>query len=184
MILALFVAYLKIGFLGFGGGYAMLALILSESEHLGITATQFADLNVLDGMIPGPVAINSATYVGQLTAGLPGAIVATLTVCIPSLIFVPLYMHYESKINADWRLSAILSGIKPASAGLIGAVAITITLSTVAGIDSVWQYLQAAIDWPTVVVLVVVIWLDLKTRLNPLLLIVLAGVIGAIGYYI
>lgn len=86
MIITLILAFLKIGFLGFGGGYAMLSLIYAESAHLGLSAAQFADLNALDGLIPGPIAINSATYIGQLTAGFSGALAATLTVCVPSLV--------------------------------------------------------------------------------------------------
>ncbi|MFZ2353496.1 chromate transporter [Paucilactobacillus nenjiangensis] len=64
MIIKIFLVFLKIGFLGFGGGYAMLSLIYHESSKFGMTMAQFADMNALDGIIPGPIAINSATYVG------------------------------------------------------------------------------------------------------------------------
>ena len=69
MILLIFFTFLKIGFLGFGGGYAMLSLIFEEASKFGMTADQFADLNALDVLIPGPIAVNSATYVGQLYGG-------------------------------------------------------------------------------------------------------------------
>lgn len=181
---ALWWAFLKIGFLGFGGGYAMLSLIYSESETLGLSMAQFADLNALDGLIPGPIAINSATYVGQLIHGWPGALVASLAVCVPSMIFVPLYLHYEAKIHDQWVLSAALDGIKPASAGLIIAVAVLLAMTTVLGIDSLNAWRQADIDWGNLIVLGVVFGLDLKFNLNPVVLILLAGVIGALLYYI
>jgi chromate transporter len=180
----LIIAFLKIGFLGFGGGYAMLSLIYAQSEQLGLSTAQFADLNALDGMIPGPIAINSATYIGQLTGGFWFALAATLTVCIPSLIFVPLYMHYEKRIKSNWLLSAILKGIMPAAAGLVIAVACNLLLSTVFGVDSVFAWRKMTISWPNLLVLGLVLGLDLKYHLNPVWLILIAGVIGGIFYYL
>ncbi|WP_461226183.1 chromate transporter [Lacticaseibacillus suihuaensis] len=183
MIWSMIWAYLKIGFLGFGGGYAMLSLIYAESTKLGLTAAQFADLNALDGLIPGPVAINSATYIGQLAGGFWVALAVTLTVCIPSLVFVPLYMRNEQRIQENWALNALLRGIKPASAGLIVAVAVQLALTTIGGIDSVFALAAAHVDWVSLAVLGVVLVLDLKWRVNPVVLIALAGVIGAVGYW-
>ena len=85
--LQLFISYLKIGFFGFGGGYAMLSLIQNEIvEQRGwITAQQFADIVAISQMTPGPIAINSATYIGYTVAGVGGSVVATLAVCLPAL---------------------------------------------------------------------------------------------------
>ena len=78
----LFVSYLKIGFFGFGGGYAMLSLIQNEIvEQRGwITATQFADIVAVSQITPGPIAINSATYIGYTVAGVGGSVVAAFAV--------------------------------------------------------------------------------------------------------
>lgn len=183
-MMTLWWAFIKIGFLGFGGGYAMLSLIYAESHTLGLTAAQFADLNALDGLVPGPIAINSATYIGQLYGGWQASLVATLAVCVPSMVLVPLYLHYEAKIHDNWVLSAGLAGIKPASAGLIIAVAVLLALTTVFGIDSVSAWRTMHVDWANLIVLALVFTLDLKWRLNPVVLILLAGVIGAIVYYL
>ena len=85
--LQLFVSYLKIGFFGFGGGYAMLSLIQNEIvEQRGwITVSQFADIVAISQMTPGPIAINSATYIGYTVAGFWGSVVATVAVCLPAL---------------------------------------------------------------------------------------------------
>lgn len=178
-MLEILLAFLKIGFLGFGGGYAMLSLIFAESERFGLTLQQFADLNALDGLIPGPIAINSATYIGQIYGGLGTALVATLAVSVPSLIFVPLYLHFESKIKGRWQLNAILNGIKPASVGLILAVAASLALAMIA--PTGWQLQR--LDWLSLSVMGLVLLLDLRWHINPLVLLLIAGAIGGISYY-
>ncbi|GEK05576.1 chromate transporter [Schleiferilactobacillus harbinensis] len=183
-MITIFLTFLKIGFLGFGGGYAMLSLIFQESEKLGMTVQQFADLNALDGLIPGPIAINSATYLGQLYGGFWTAVAATLAVCVPSFIFVPLFLHYEDKINDNWVLTAILDGIKPASVGLILAVALSLMLLTVFGINGLGEWAKASLDWTSLLVLGVVFFLDSKYHVNPVWLILLAGLLGGVVYYL
>ena len=110
--LQLFISYLKIGFFGFGGGYAMLSLIQNEIvEQRGwITAQQFADIVAISQMTPGPIAITSATYIGYTVAGVGGSVVATLAVCLPALtvmlaltkFFIKLkdnhYVHFHQKL--------------------------------------------------------------------------------------
>ena len=85
--LQLFLSYLKIGFFGFGGGYAMLSLIQHEvvTERGWITASQFSDIIAISQMTPGPIAINSATYIGYTVAGFWGSVVATTAVSLPAM---------------------------------------------------------------------------------------------------
>ena len=86
--LQLFLSFLKIGFFGFGGGYAMLSLIQNEVvvRHSWITGSQLADIVAISQMTPGPIAINSATYVGYtVTGNIWGSLLATTAVCIPAL---------------------------------------------------------------------------------------------------
>ena len=77
ILLELFISYLKIGFFGFGGGYAMLSLIQNEVvvRHGWITAAQFTDIVAVSQITPGPIAINSATYIGYTVAGFWGSVV-------------------------------------------------------------------------------------------------------------
>ena len=85
-IIQLFISYLKIGFFGFGGGYAMLSLIHSEvvMNNGWLTNSEFADIVAISQMTPGPIAINSATYIGYEVAGIAGSVVATIAVCLPA----------------------------------------------------------------------------------------------------
>ena len=104
--LNLFWAYLKIGLFGFGGGYAMLSLIQHEAVevvHYGesqpwLTPTEFTDIVAISQMTPGPIGINSATYVGYVAAGnsIWGSIIATFAVCLPSFILVLLVSRSDS----------------------------------------------------------------------------------------
>lgn len=90
--LQLFLSFLKIGFFGFGGGYAMLSLIQNEvvEQHpeWEITTTEFADMVAISQITPGPIAINSATYVGYNVGGFWGAAVATFAVCLPAIFYI------------------------------------------------------------------------------------------------
>ena len=86
----LFVSYLKIGFFGFGGGYAMLSLIQNEVvvQHAWMTNAEFADIVAVSQMTPGPIAVNSATFVGYRVCGFTGALCATLGVVLPSFLVI------------------------------------------------------------------------------------------------
>ncbi|MBP3721220.1 MAG: chromate transporter, partial [Clostridia bacterium] len=88
--LQLFLAFLQIGALSFGGGYAAMPLIQAQTvtEHAWITFTDFADLVTIAEMTPGPIAVNAATFVGNRVAGIPGALAATAGVVLPSCLFV------------------------------------------------------------------------------------------------
>ena len=88
--LSLFLAFFKIGAFTFGGGYAMIALLENEfvEKKKWITKNEFLDMVAIAESTPGPVAVNSATYIGYKTAGFKGAAVSTLAVCIPSFAVI------------------------------------------------------------------------------------------------
>lgn len=171
----LFLIFLKIGFLGFGGGYAMLSLILEESLKLGLTLSQFADLNALDMLIPGPIAINSATYVGWLKGGLIGSLLTTLAVSIPSFVFVGWYTRYEGLFGENLFLTNSLTLIKAAAVGLIIAVAVTL------GKSALWG--SGQFSWLSLVVIIGVAIVYYKWRISPILLTVIAGIVGYLSYF-
>ncbi|WP_423363449.1 chromate transporter [Mycoplasma sp. P36-A1] len=177
-MLSIFTSFLKIGFLGFGGGYAMLSLIFEESSKFGMNINDFADMNALDGIIPGPIAINSATFVGYTTGGLLMALVTTLAVCIPSFIFVPLYIKYESKIKNNAIMSEMLNCIKASSVGLILAVAFTLMISLIFNNASLISITNISIEFKSLFIILGVIFLHLKYEINPLLLIIVSGLVG------
>ncbi len=184
MILALIFMFLKIGFLGFGGGYAMLSLIFQEGIALGLTVEQFADMNVLDVLIPGPIAINSATYVGFLLAGFVGSVVATVAVSSPSFIFVPVMLRFEKKIDNNVFLKNMLHTAKAASVGLISGVGVLIFLKSAFNISDLKNVFQSEINYFLIGVTVIGWILHDKFKVNPIILTIIAGVLGYLSYYI
>jgi len=184
MILKLILMFLKVGFLGFGGGYAMLTLIYAEGSKLGLTINQFADLNVLDVLIPGPIAINSATYVGYLFAGLLGSVVATITVSTPSFVLIPTMIRFEDKIKENRYLNETLQSVKAAAVGLIGGVGVIMVLENAFGISNLKEIFDAKINIFLIIITIVGWILHDKYKINPILLTIGAGIIGYITFYI
>ena len=124
--LQLLYVFFKIGLLGFGGGYAMLSLIQFEVvDHFNwMTITEFSDMLAISQMTPGPVSINTATYVGYSVAGVLGAIVATVSLCLPSVFLMYLVIRFLFKNKDNRYVQYIMSGLRPVLGGLILAAAL------------------------------------------------------------
>lgn len=183
--LELFYSFFKIGVMGFGGGYAMMSMIIAESEKYSITAAQFADLNALDMIVPGPIAINSATYVGYLYAGIPGAVAATIGVSLPSIIIITLVMRFIARYRENKIMKGFLSGVKPAAVGLIAAAAQTIAAGVLLNEGAEWSgFFADPLGTASVflfAIFVITAVLNIKFKVNPILLTFAAGVIGAVA---
>ena len=117
----LFFAFFQIGLFSFGGGYAAVPLIqhqIVETNHW-LEMSQFADLITIAEMTPGPIAINSATFVGQQIAGFPGAVICTLGCIFPSFIIVLLLSFLYMKYRNLKTMQGILTGLRPAIVAMI-----------------------------------------------------------------
>ena len=184
LCLKLFLSFLKVGILGFGGGYAMMSMIMMECDKFSITMEQFADLNAVDMVVPGPLAINAATYVGYLNAGFPGALAATIGVSLPSLILVTLVLHFITKYRNNNILNGALAGIKPAAVGLIAAAAMLLATNVLLkpGMDTSTLFTDpmGTVSFLMIGVFLVTAVANIRFRVNAILLTLLAGVIGAI----
>lgn len=171
--LQLFWVYLKIGLFGFGGGYAMLSLIQAEVvEHYGWISTQeFTDIVAISQMTPGPIGINSATYIGYTATGTVwGAIVATFAVSFPSFVLVLLISYFFAKFKNNRFVEAAFLGLRPATVGLIAAAALLLMNS------------DNFIDYKSFLIFGASFLLVWKFKVNPILMIVLAGAAGAVLY--
>lgn len=125
--LQLFLSFLKIGFFGFGGGYAMLSLIQNEVivRHGWLTVQQFTDIVAVSQMTPGPIAVNSATYVGYMVTGnVWGSALATLAVCVPPMTLMLAVVFFFSRHRRNRVVNDVVGWLKPLAAGMIGAAAL------------------------------------------------------------
>lgn len=165
--------YLKIGLFGFGGGYAMLSLIQEEvvHKHHWLTMQEFTDIVAISQMTPGPIGINSATYIGYtVTGSVWGSILATVAVSLPSFVLVLLISLSFAKFRQNKHVDAVFTGIRPAAVGLIAAAALLLING------------ENFIDYKSYFLFVVVLLFVLKKWLHPILLIILAGISGLILY--
>jgi len=128
--LQLYWSFFKIGLFSIGGGYASLPLIEKEvvELHGWLTMTEFTDIITISQMTPGPVAINTSTFVGTQIGGLLGAIVATLGCVTPSFIIVLLLAYIYVKYKNVTIVSDILFGLRPAVVSLIGVAGLSIVM--------------------------------------------------------
>ena len=122
LLIKLFLTFAKIGLVGFGGGMAILPLIYqSVSEFNAIDADEFADLFAISQATPGPLAVNAATFSGFETAGIPGAIAATLGVAFPAFILVALCVRFLNRYKQSRLVQGAFVGIRPVAVGMIMA---------------------------------------------------------------
>ena len=128
----LFLSFVQVGMFSIGGGYAAMPLIQSQvvEQHAWLTMQEFTDLITIAEMTPGPIAVNSATFVGLRIASLPGAIIATLGCITPALIFVSLLSYLYRKYKNLFLLQNILACLRPVVVALILGAGLSI-LSTV-----------------------------------------------------
>ena len=176
VLLQLFVSYLKIGFFGFGGGYAMLSLIHSEVvvRNGWLTNGEFSDIVAISQMTPGPIAINSATYIGYEVAGFWGSVVATVAVCLPALTIMMLITRFFLRLRDNRYVQGVVMGMRPVVVGMIASAALLLIFPHSAEGRSF-------IDGWSWVIFIGVLLASVK-RVNPILLIVLSAVAGIVIY--
>ena len=128
MLLDLFLCFVQVGLFSIGGGYAAMPMIQAKAvEHYHwLTMGEFTDLMTIAEMTPGPITVNSATFVGIRMAGIPGALVATMGCILPSLIIVSLLSWLYEKYRSMDAMQAVLACLRPAVVALIASAALTI----------------------------------------------------------
>lgn len=191
-------SYLKIGFFGFGGGYAMLSLVEKSVVSPGwISETMFTDIVAISQMTPGPIGINSATYIGFVAPGsvnpalsgigwgILGSMLATLAVVVPSFFLVLYSSHFIRRHSESGAIKAVFSGLRPVVVGLIASAAIMLMNAA--------NFNPNGIGWQLAVNIVICVaafclvffpipWKGKKIKLHPILVIILAGIAGFLIY--
>lgn len=182
IFLKLIWSYLKIGLFGFGGGYAMLALIENEIVGPGwITEKTFTDIVAISQMTPGPIGINSATYIGYVVPaeagftgwwwGVLGSILCTLVVVFPSFLLVTYTSHYIRHHKDSVIIKGMFKGLRPVVVGLIASAALLLMNGANFGTttyDIIWSIILCISAFSVV----------FFTKIHPIIVIVLAGIAG------
>ncbi len=177
-------SYLKIGLFGFGGGYAMLSLIEREIVNPGwITEQMFTDIVAISQMTPGPIGINSATYIGYVAPGVSspelsapiwgilGSLVCTIVVVLPSFLLVAYTSHLIHRHRDSAVVKGIFAGLRPVVIGLIASAALLLMNSANFGSETP----QIAISTAICAVSFILVYF---VKLHPIAVIALSGVAG------
>ena len=189
VLLNLFLTFLKIGAVSFGGGYGMISLMREEVLSNGwATEESFLNFIAVAESTPGPIAVNMATFVGSTNyhIGWLGGIVATLGVILPSFIIILLIASLLRGFLQYKGVKAVLHGIHPTVAGLITATGITMLLSVLLGISNIHS--KIAFDYKSVIILGLILFTAYlykkltKKKISPILLIVISAVLGILFF--
>lgn len=166
--LQLFWVFFKIGLFGFGGGYSMVSMIRMEvvDDYQWMSGGEYADLLALSQMTPGPISINTATFVGYTQAGILGSVVSTFSLCLPSIMLMAVVIALFFKHKESPYVKKPMAIMTPVVAGLIISAAVMMCDR-----DSFSSYISVIIFVATVVA-------HYFFKVNPILLIVAAGVVG------
>lgn len=180
LYLSYFLAFFKIGLFGFGGGYAMLSLIQHEvvEAHQWISTADFTDIVAISQTTPGPIAFNTATYIGYTATtqlgysaaqGVMGSAICTLSVSLPSIILMTIVCRFFARFRNNAWVDSALTGLKPAVIGLIAAAALLLMNE------------RNFADYKSWLIFAGVFIASLK-KVDPILLIVIAGILGYFLY--
>ncbi|MCD7950154.1 MAG: chromate transporter [Erysipelotrichaceae bacterium] len=171
--LELFLSFLQIGAFSFGGGYACLPLIQKQVVEVNqwLSMSELTDLITISQMTPGPIAVNSATFVGEKIAGIPGGIAATLGCILPSLILVSIIAYFYLKYRHLDFLQRILKTLRPAVVAMIASSGLTILFNALFGDVILFSNLKIYM----LIIFGICVVLLMKYKMNPIAVMMLAG---------
>lgn len=185
--LELFLTFMKIGVVSFGGGYGMISLMRETALSNGwLTEEELLNFIAVSESTPGPIAVNMATFVGSSQAGILGAFLATLGIVLPSFLIILLIAAVVKNLVKYAGVKATLGGIRPAIIGMIFATFVTMFLSAVLGIKTVES--TVAFDWKGLIIFAVlcvgafVFYKIRKKSASPIIMILVSGVLGILMY--
>ena len=187
-LLELFLTFFKIGLFTFGGGYAMLPLIMEEvtgHAEWGISQQELIDFIAVAESTPGPFAINAATYVGSEVFGFWGSFFATLGVVLPSFIVILIVAKIYEKFKQSRYVKGAMSGLRPAAVGLIASAVLTTATEVFfpAGFEDILATIISPEFISGIVIFALSLFLILKKKLHPIYVILISAVIGiGVGY--
>ena len=185
--LKLFLTFLKIGAVSFGGGYGMLAMMREEVlSHGWLTDDALLNFIAVAESTPGPIAINMATFIGSSQGGILGSLCATLGVVLPSFLIILAIAALAKGLLQRAGVRAAITGIKPAIIGMLLATAVSMLVLLVLGINTIGTPL--AFDLRALLIFLILGGVMLgykhfrKRAISPILLILISGGLGLLFY--
>ncbi len=181
--LELFWSFLLVGLFSFGGGYASLPLIQEQvlEIHNWLTPEEFMDILTISQMTPGPIAINTSTFVGTKVAGLPGAVIATIGCVTPSCIIVLILATLYYRFKGLGMVQGIIKGLRPAVVALIASAGLSILLTVLFGSND-FSFRLSDFSFIAAGLFAVCLFLLKKFKLNPIYVMLAAGAAGMVVY--
>lgn len=181
----LFFTFFKIGLFSIGGGYAIIPLIQEQVvDQAGwISEKLFTDIITISQMTPGPLAVNTSTFVGLQIGGIGGAVAATAG-CVICGIVISLFLYrFFQKHQSSTYIFEILNGLKSASLGLIISAAATILLLAFFGTSTLRpEEMLSMLNWAAVIIFLVMLLVLRRWKINPILIMLVSGVVGVVVY--
>lgn len=176
LLLDIVITFMKIGLLSFGGGYAAVAIVEQQVVEIKgwMNYEQFMDIVTIDELTPGPVTVNAATFVGTRLAGTLGAIAATIGAILPSCIIALVLVKVYYKYKDVTLISGALNGLKSMVVALISVTTINIISNAL--------FLDGSLDFYSLLLFAVSLILIRKYKLNPLIVMIICGLVGTIVY--
>ena len=187
ILLRLFWEFFKTGLFAVGGGMATLPFLYDMAEKTGwFTADQLADMIAVSESTPGPIGVNMATYVGFHTAGIPGAVIATLGLITPEIIIILIIARVLQKFRQNKTVDAAFYGLRPCSVGLIAAAGLLVVKVAMFCFD---KYEQSGVfadlfNWKALILAAVLLiltrWVKPLKKLHPIFFILGSALIGVV----
>lgn len=183
LLLKLFFSFIQVGLFSVGGGYAAIPLIQSQivDIHHLMTMEEFTDLITIAEMTPGPISINSSTFVGTRLAGPFGAVLCTIGCIIPSFIICLTLAHFYYKYRNFGGVQTVLSALRPAVVALIGSAGASILMLGLFQAD-IHSFRLEDIRWIELIMFGVCLFILRKWKPSAVAVILGSGVVGTVAY--
>ena len=190
LYLRLFYEFFKTGLFAVGGGMATIPFLTDMSQRTGwFTAGQLADMIAVGESTPGPIGVNMATYVGFTTAGVPGAVIATVGLVTPSVIIILIVARFLQAFRQNRYVDAVFYGLRPCSVGLIAAAGMSVVVLSLLNTElfAATGNVADLFRWKCLILAAVLLvctrWVPKVKDLHPIVMILASAVVGAVFHF-
>lgn len=183
LLLKLFFAFIQVGMFSVGGGYAAIPLIQEQivNIHGLMTMEEFSDLITVAEMTPGPISINSATFVGMRIAGIPGVLLCSIGCIIPSFLICLVLAHFYYKYRTVGGVQVVLGAMRPAVVALIGSAGASILMLGLFQAE-LQDVVLSNIRYVELAIFIVALYILRKYKASAIAIILGSGVVGTVIY--